>query len=150
MPSSTTIPGVLSALVARWAVIMPAGTDVNYGPTPQGNADAVVEVGRVLPILGEVEPAALGPNRPRYENYEVEVTFTVSVRGKAVQRAATEAALNLYDIAQLDQRTLGAENLGIANVAWARWTGSVEVVPSLFDAGNNCAVKAWLQVKAHI
>ena len=106
---------------------------------------------RVGDITGTVEPSAMGPNRPRFEDYLVDVVLSCSRNG-ADQNVATEAACALYDQLQVYLRGLSSENLGVAGVIWARATGPVALVeadnPELNAA--NTAITVSITVRARV
>jgi hypothetical protein len=148
--SGTSMALVKQALVDQLTTLYASNSNVQvlYGPRgPITRAD-VVMVGN---LVGTVEPSAMGPSRPRFEDYVVDVVISCT-RNAADQSVATAAACALYDQLQVYLRSVSSENLGVAGVIWARATGAIRLVeadnPELSAA--NTAITVSVSVRARI
>lgn len=87
MPTTSAQFAAKAALVDTLDAALDVDVEWGYSGRPEKKA---VYVGN---IKGTQEPAAIGTNRPRRENFTIDVT--VSVAGKGTQRAVTEQAYTL-------------------------------------------------------
>lgn len=131
MPTQSTVPAVLTALVALWTPIVPAGVAICLGPTPGGDIPAdYVTVGWAddgLPsVTGRGLPSDLG-NSPQASAEEYGVWCAVSTSSgdelAAVRMARVDATFQTLVAAVRANRTLLGAILppGLADVGSFQW-----------------------------
>jgi hypothetical protein len=150
--NATTMRAVLAALTARWDGDL-EGVDVIYGP----RVGKTVTGPRILTV-GTVSftsaPSTFGDTFDEQhsdEVYTIACAAEATLRGATAQETATDAALRIYEAAQVSLAGPD-ETLGVPLVLWARMTGSGSVIPATDAAtvktGRSAVVTFSVQVMA--
>jgi hypothetical protein len=131
MPIQSTVPGVLSALVALWTPLLPAGVAISLGPTPGGDIPAdYVTVGWAddsMPgVTGTSRPTELGNlGQQAAEEYGVWCAVSTSSGDElaAARMARTDSVFQALVAAVRGNRTLSGVLLapGMADLGTFQW-----------------------------
>lgn len=149
MPTTTTVPDFLAALVPLISAALPNVQVTEVWPGPNAQDTEMVFLGDVVENWDVEIPTMKAGRKQRQESYDVTVEAWVAKPGELREESATTARTRAIEIIDAIDDLLADTPEIIADIQHARLTGrGATLVP--FDKGWACQATAVISVAARL
>ena len=149
MPTSTTVPDFLAAIVPLIAAELPGVQVSPVWPGPDVTEDETVFMGDAVENWDVEIPTMKAGRKQRQESYDVTVEAWVGKQGQLREASATAARTRAIELIDVIDSMLANTPEIIADIQHARLTGRGAILVP-FDKGWACQATATISVAARL
>lgn len=149
MPTTTTVPDFLTALVPLLVAALPGVKVTEAWPGPEAQSDEMVFLADSVDNWDVEIPTMKAGRKQRQESYDVTVEAWVGKKGELRAASATAARTRAIELIDAIDSLLADDPEVIADIQHARLTGrGATLVP--FEQGWACQATATISVAARL